>query len=364
MPTPVRPNVVRMIPYQPGKPIATVKRELGLKKVSKLASNENPFGPSPKALAAIRDSMDELNRYPDATAFELRNALSVRFGIPMSQVAVGNGSEELIANLALALIDDLDNEVLTSEHSFPRYDAAADLAPCVLRKVPLDSSWRFDLTALAAAVTERTRIIYIANPNNPTGTIVTREQVDEFLATIPDSVLVVFDEAYFEFARRNVDYPDAREYVLKGRNVAALRTFSKAHGLAGIRVGYGFVPEYLAEALNQVRAPFDLNSLAQAAGLAALGDDAHVRKTVDNNAEGLALLELAFQREGCSVTKSWANFHFVDLGRPAKPVFEALLKLGLIVRPIPSAPNHIRVTVGTPDENLAFISAFRSVMGA
>lgn len=360
--TSVRANVLQMHPYQPGKPISTVKRELGLDRVVKLASNENPFGPSPKAVAAMREALDELNLYPDGAAYDLRSALARKFDLPMSNVVVGNGSEELIANIALAIIASPLDEILTSQFSFPRYDAAAELAPCRLVKVPLDEDWRFDLNALAAAVTDRTRIIYIANPNNPTGTMVGRDAIHRFLEGLPDRILVVFDEAYFEFATGDPDYPDTLAYLRAGRNVAILRTFSKAHGLAGIRVGYGFVPDYLRDANDRVRAPFDLNALAQAAGLAALEDEEHVSRTLANNLAGMRLLGQEFVRLGCRLTDSHANFHFVDLGREAGPVYDALLRRGYIVRPIGGAPNHIRVTIGTPEENEGFIEAFRSVM--
>ncbi|HVT14511.1 MAG TPA: histidinol-phosphate transaminase [Fimbriimonadaceae bacterium] len=361
MATPVRPNVLRMHPYQPGKPISTVKRELGLDRVVKLASNENPFGPSPKAVAAMKLALSELNLYPDGAAFELRKALSTRFNVPMEQIAVGNGSEELIANIGFALIGSPEDEILTAEFSFPRYDAAAEIAPCVLRKIPLTSGWRFDLPAIAKAIGDRTKIIYIANPNNPTGTIVTKTEIDAFLRDVPDSALVVMDEAYFEFARLDPAYPDGREYVLKGRNVAALRTFSKAYGLAGIRAGYGFVPEYLAHAIDRVRAPFDLNSLAQVAAVAALEDDEHVRKTLANNAEGLAMMASALKEMGCQVVDSHANFLFVEVGRPGAEVFDALLRLGYIARPI-GAGTFIRITVGTSEENGGFIEALRQVL--
>lgn len=352
-----------MHPYQPGKPISTVKRELGLDRVVKLASNENPLGPSPKAVAAIQDAARELHLYPDGAAFDLKQALSIRFKVPMAQIVVGNGSEELIANIGLALIGSEDDEVLTGEYSFPRYDAAAEIAPCNLRKIPLTSDWRFDLPAIGRAVTSKTKIVYIANPNNPTGTIVTKSELAAFIRDIPDSTLVVMDEAYFEFAAGDPAYPDGREYVLEGRNVAALRTFSKAYGLAGIRVGYGFVPEYLAHAIDRVRAPFDLNSLAQVAGLAALGDEEHVGRTLANNREGLTMLRAAFEQMGCDVAASYANFLFVDVGRPGAEIFDALQRLGYIVRPV-GAKNHIRVTVGTAEENEGFVKAFRSVMSA
>lgn len=353
-----------MHPYQPGKPISTVKRELRLDMVVKLASNENPFGPSPKAVAAMKAAMDELNLYPDGAAFELKHALSVRYGLPSSQIIVGSGSDELIGNLALALVGSPEDEILTGEFSFPRYDAAAELAPCRLTKIPLDWQWRFDLDAISRAVNERTKIVYLANPNNPTGTIVDKQALDRFVADLPESVLLVIDEAYFEFARTRDEYPDGRQYVIDGKNVVTLRTFSKAHGLAGVRIGYGFVPEYVASAIDRVRPPFDVNSLAQVAGIAALDDDAHVRMTLKNNTEGLAMLRLAFEREGCTVTDSCTNFHFVDLKRPAGPVYDGLLRRGYIVRPVPGAPNHLRITVGTPEENQGFTEAFRAVMAA
>ena len=360
--TPVRPNVLRMRPYEPGKPIATVKRELGLDHVVKLASNENPFGPSPKAIEALKSAADELNLYPDGAAFDLRAALSDRYSIPTGQVLVGNGSEELIANIGLALLQGPEDEVLTSELSFPRYDAAAEIAPCKLVKIPLDSSWRFDLPALARAITPRTRIVYIANPNNPTGTIVRRREVEAFLTDVPESVLVVFDEAYYEFAEAQADYPNGLDYVKRGFNAVSLRTFSKAYGLAGIRAGYGFAPEYLVRAIERVRAPFDMNSLAQAAAVAAIGDAEHVDRTVSNNSAELVRVGSALVGLGCSVAESFANFHFVDVGRSGAAVFDGLLRKGYIVRPIHVAPNHIRVTIGTPSDNDGFLTALREVL--
>ncbi len=376
-----------MHPYQPGKPIGAVKRELGLSHVVKMASNENPFGPSPKAIEALNAASSELNFYPDGASYDLRQALAERFCVPFEQVVVGNGSEEIIANLALAFIGSPDDQIVTSECSFPRYDAAAHLAGCRLIKVPLGEGWRYDLPAIARAVTERTKIVYIANPNNPTGTMVGRREIEGLLRDLPDTTLLALDEAYFEFARNqnpllgglgreaegegaggggnsDSNYPDGREYVLKDRNVVAIRTFSKLYGLAGIRIGYAFVPEYIAPAIERVRAPFDINSLAQAAGIAALSDDAFVEKTLANNRSGLQMLQKAFALLGCSVTESRTNFHFVDLGRPCEPVFQALLERGYIVRPCTGygAPNHIRVSVGTPEENEGFVVAFREVV--
>lgn len=350
-----------MHPYQPGKPISTVKRELGLDNVVKLASNENPYGPSPKAVAAIRAALDELNLYPDGAAYELKESISKAFYVPMDQIAVGNGSDEIIGMLAQSLIADRDDEILTAECSFPRYAAAAELAPCRLIKVPL-KEWRFDLPAMTKAINDHTRIVYVANPNNPTGTIVTKGELASFARDLPETVLLVVDEAYFEFARTDPEYPDAREMVLAGRNVAALRTFSKAHGLAGLRVGYGFMPSYLVDAIDRVRSPFHVNSLAQVAAIAAIGDDDHVCRTVASNAEGMKMLRPALEALGCGVVDSWANFLFVDLKRPAAEVYDALLRRGYIVRPVGGAPSYVRITIGSPDENRGLIEAFRSLI--
>lgn len=364
MPTPVRDNVLRMHPYQPGKPISAVKRELGLTHVVKLASNENPFGSSPKAIEAIKAALGDLHLYPDGASYDLRTAIAGHFGVPYNQVIVGNGSEELIAAMGLAFITSPDDEVLTAELSFPRYDAAADLAPCRFIKVPLTSDWRYDLHAMAKQLSARTRLIYIANPNNPTGTIITKGELDAFLRDVPEEAMVVLDEAYFEFARRSSDFPDGREYVLEGRNVCSLRTLSKIYGLAGVRIGYGFVPEYVTSAYDRVRAPFDVNSLAQAAGIAALDDDEFLQKTLSNNLTGLQFVKEVVERHGCSVSESYTNFQFIDLKRPCMPVFQALLEKGVITRPCAGygAPNHIRVSIGTPEENETFARAFALAM--
>jgi histidinol-phosphate aminotransferase len=353
-----------MHPYQPGKPISTVKRELGLDHVIKLASNENPFGPSPKALEAIREALPELHLYPDGASFDLRTALAEKFETPFNQVVVGNGSDELIGAIGLALLSSPDDEVITAEHSFPRYDAAVDLAPGKLIKAEMSPGWRYDLSAISRAVTANTKIIFIANPNNPTGTIVRKRELDAFIADLPSQTLLVLDEAYFEFAQDAGDYPDGREYVLAGKNVVALRTFSKIYGLAGLRIGYGFVPAYIADAFDRVRAPFDVNSLAQAGAIGALGDAEFLNMTLANNRSGLKLMQEAVEAAGCEVTESWTNFHFIDLKRPCMPVFQALLERGIITRPCTGygAPNHLRVSIGTPDENETFAREFKRVM--
>lgn len=361
---PIRPNVLRMVPYAPGKPIEEVKRELGLDRVVKLASNENPLGPSPKAVAAVKAAAERMHIYPDGAAFELKRAISEKFGVPQSRILVGNGSDELLHLLGLLFLGDPDDEVVMGDPSFSRYIAAAELAPCRLVKVPLDSGFRHDLLAMAREVTERTRLVFIANPNNPTGTIVRQKELDSFVDDLPERATLVLDEAYFEFASSEPDFPNSLDYIARGRNVVGLRTFSKIYGLAGIRVGYGFASEAIVDGIDRAREPFDVNSLAQVAAVAALEDDEHLERTVENNRRGLEQLREAFLKVGARPMESFANFMFADLGRPAKPVFEALLKLGVITRSGHALGNDrcLRVSVGTEDELEVFSQALAQVM--
>ena len=360
----IRPNVLGMTPYSPGKPVEEVKRELGLDRVVKLASNENPLGPSPKAVAAVREAAGRMHVYPDGAAYTLKTALAERFGVGVRQVIVGNGSDELIHLLGLVLLEEGD-EMMMGDPSFSRYDAAAHLAPARLVKVPLDGEYRHDLSAMARAVTDRTRLVWIANPNNPTGTVVRKAEVDRFLSDVPDDVVVVLDEAYYEFAEGLDDFPNSLDYIQAGRpNVVGLRTFSKAYGLAGIRVGYGFAPDAIADAIDRAREPFDVNALAQVAAVAALDDDEHLRNTVETNRRGLKALADAFREVGARPLESYANFVYADLGRPARPVFDALLRRGVITRPgdVLGNPTCLRVSVGTDEEIAIFVRELREVM--
>ena len=363
---PIRPNVLRMQPYSPGKPIDEVKRELGLDRVVKLASNENPFGPSPKAIAAVKTAAEKMHIYPDGAAYDLKSALSRHLDIPATNLMVGNGSDELIHMIGLILMGEESDEMVMGDPSFSRYDPAAQLSPSRLIKVPLDAEYRHDLTAMAKATTENTKLIWIANPNNPTGTIVRKPEFDQFLKDIPENVVVVLDEAYFEFADGVADFPNSRDYVLDGKNVIGLRTFSKAYGLAGIRLGYGFGPDAIIDAINRVREPFNVNCLAQLAGIAALEDEEHVRKTVENNRRGIQFLAGAFEKLGAKPCESFANFIYADLGRPARPVFQALLERGVITRPgdVLGNPNCLRVSVGTEEEMQIFVEQLEIVMNA
>lgn len=362
---PVRPNVLKMMPYSPGKPIDEVKRELGLERVIKLASNENPLGPSPLAVAAIKEAADQIHLYPDGSAFLLRQALSEHYKIPISQVIVGNGSDELIHLLGQIFLGSPDDEVIVGYPSFVRYDASAGLADCKLVRVPLTDDMRLDLRAMANAVNAHTRLVFIANPNNPTGTIVTDSELDEFLATIPSSVVVVLDEAYFEFAEGTPGFPNSLDYIGKYPNVIGMRTFSKTYGLAGIRVGYAFVSETISDAIDRAREPFNVNFIGQVAAAAALKDKEHLRKTVELNRRGLDRMERAFTELGAKPYKSYANFIMADLGQPARPVFQALLERGVITRSgdVLGMPNCLRVSVGTDEEVQIFIEELTKVLG-
>lgn len=364
MTPPIRPNVLRMQPYSPGKPIAEVKRELGLECIVKLASNENPLGPSPKAVAALKQAAEEAHIYPDASAHDFRRAASEKFGVPYEQVLVGNGSDELIHLLGMVFLEKPEDEIIVGYPSFVRYDAAAHLAGSKLISVPLDADYRHDLPAMLAAVTPNTKLMFIANPNNPTGTLVTKAEVDALLDQLPDHVTLVLDEAYFEFAADQSDFPNSADYIREGRNVVGLRTLSKTYGLAGIRLGYGFAPPVIADAINRAREPFNVNSLAQVAGVAALADDEHVKRTVENNRRGLERLAGVFEKLGAKPCPSFANFIFADLGQPARPVFQALLERGVIVRPgdVLGSPTCLRVSVGTEEEIEVFVEAIEDVM--
>ncbi|HSI71721.1 MAG TPA: histidinol-phosphate transaminase [Fimbriimonas sp.] len=361
--TPIRPNVLAMKPYPPGKPISEVKRELGLEKVIKLASNENPFGPSPKAVEAVREAALQMHHYPDGSAYDLKQAIAGKYGMPTSQIFVGNGSDELIHLLGLILLGSPEDEMIVGDPSFSRYDASAYLAPSKLIKVPLDNRFTHDLVAMGRAVTENTKILWIANPNNPTGTIVRRKDVDALLGDIPEQVLVVLDEAYYEFAMGESDYPVSTQYVKSGKNVLGLRTLSKIYGLAGIRIGFGFAPEYIVDAIDRAREPFNVNSLAQVAAIAAFDDEEHLAKTVENNRQGIELLNRVFEELGSKPCESYGNFVYVDLGRPAKPLFDALLREGVITRTgdVFGQPNCLRVTVGTPEEMAFFVEKLGTV---
>lgn len=358
-----RPAVDRLVPYSPGKPIEETKREFGLTDVIKLGSNENALGPSPMAVEAMKAALADLHLYPDGAAFTLKSALSVRTALPLSSIAVGNGSDELIHYLGIAYLRPGDN-IIVAHPSFVRYESAAVLNDSECIKVPL-KDMTHDLSSMADALNERTRMVFIANPNNPTGTMNTKAEVDEFLDRVPPSVLVVLDEAYSEYVDSDA-YPDSIEYVKQGRNVIVLHTFSKIYGIAGLRVGYGLAKPEIIRAVEQVREPFNVNSLAQVGAVAALCDEEHVRRSLQSNRCGKQAFYSAFNALGLPYAPSEANFVFVDVRRDCRPVYEALLRKGVIVRTgdIFGLPTWLRVTIGTSDENRRFLSELETVLRA
>lgn len=345
--------------YQPGKPIEEVKRELGLEDIIKLASNENPLGPSPRAAAAVAQAAMGIHFYPDGSAYRLREALAARLGVVSEAIIVGNGSNEIVQMLSLALLDPGD-EVLMPVPTFPRYEPLARLMGAVPVEIPL-REYRMDIEAMAARLDPKTKMVYLCNPNNPTGTIATRNELDWFLERVGPDTLVVLDEAYYEYVT-HPDYPDGIDYLRKGCNVVVLRTFSKMYGLAGLRVGYGVGQPPLIAELNRVREPFNVNILAQEAALAALADEEFVSMTRQTNEEGKKYLYQAFTARGISYVPTEANFIFFDAGREEKTVFRRMLKQGVIIRGGFGYPTHLRVTIGTAAQNARFVAALSKVL--
>lgn len=341
--------------YQPGRPIEEVERELGIHAV-KLASNENPLGPSPLAVEAARRAMTDSNWYPDGAGYYLRKKLCGQLGLEMERLMLGAGSCELIDVVARTLLAPGDNAV-SSEGSFPLYYTAVRATGERLVLVPM-RDFTFDLDAIARATDARTKVIYLANPNNPTGTMFTADAFEVFLSRIPESALVVLDEAYYEYADRP-GYSRSLDLVRAGRNLLVLRTFSKVYGLAGMRVGYAAGPAGLIIQMNKVRQPFNVSGVSLAAAVAALDDLEHVRRSVENNRRGLAQLEAGLRGQGVSFVASAANFMLIHLGPETNRISDAILHLGVIVRPMAwmGFPEAIRVSVGTPAENEKFLAA-------
>jgi histidinol-phosphate aminotransferase len=359
----VSPNIARLVPYKPGKPIEEVERELGITGLIKLASNENPLGPSPKAQEAIRQLAAKMHIYPDADSHDLRQAVAAYLEVNEACLVFGNGSDDIIHLLGVTFLEPGD-EVIQADPSFVRYEAAAVLNDVACIKVPLTPDWTHDLDAMAERITDRTRLVFIANPNNPTGTIVTKAQLERFLDCVPDRVLTIIDEAYYEYAAAAPEYPASLPWVRAGRNVVVLRTFSKAYGLAGLRVGYGVARPEIAHWLERTREPFNVNHMAQAAGRAALEDVEFVAHTVATNEQGKQDLYRAFAALGLNYTPTYGNFVWVNVGKPGRAAYEALLRKGIIVRYSDAfgGPTHLRVSIGTPAENARFLQALHEVL--
>jgi histidinol-phosphate aminotransferase len=353
-----RPSVQSLIAYEPGKPVEEVQRELGLERCVKLASNEGPFGPFPAALEALERSVADLNRYPDGGAWRLRGALAERYGVPYEEVAVGAGADGIIDCLSQATLEPGD-EIVCGWPSFPSYVIDALKFSAAAKQVPLREH-RYDLEAMLEAIGARTKLVYVCHPNNPTGTINTRAELDAFLDAVPGHVLVVIDQAYREYVD-DPDYPDAIEdYYKAGRPIAVLRTFSKIYGLAGLRVGYMIARPEVVSAVNKVKRAFDVSSAAQEAALASLAGPADIERRRRLNAEGMVALERVLRDNGLEPAgPAVANFLYAEAGADSRPLFEALLAEGVIVRPLHGfgAPGAIRVTCGNPDENEFFAAA-------
>jgi histidinol-phosphate aminotransferase len=357
----VPPYIEALRPYEAGLSIDEVRRQFGLDRIVKLASNENPLGPSPLAVEAMQESFANMHRYPNG-GFDLRRALADRFDVRVENVVVGSGSEGIMSNIVRTFLLD-DDEVLTSEGTFVGIRVLTQGRGVRLRTVP-PKNWGFDLEAIAAAISDKTKIVYLANPNNPTGTIFTRQEFDSFYRHVPERVLIILDEAYFEYASANPRYPDSMHY--RYDNVITLRTFSKIHGLAGVRIGYGFAHDHLIANLNKIKLPFEPSSLAQAAGVAALGDREFVLKSLEVNARGLRYLAHALRDLGLSPIASEANFVFVPMETEAraKQLFQGLLEQGVIVRHTASfgLPEGLRITAGTEEEIRELIRCLKQVL--
>jgi len=356
----VPPYIEQLRPYEPGRTIQEVQRQYGLSSVAKLASNENPLGPSPRALEAMQRQTATLHLYPNG-GLDLRRVLADSFDLRLENVIAGSGSEGIMSNIIRAFLCDED-EVLTTDAAFIGFQVLAKSRGVAYRTVPY-RDWHYDLPALAAAITSRTKIVYLANPNNPTGTIFTRQEFDAFYRQVPERVLIILDEAYFEYAKDNPRYPDSMHY--RYDNVITLRTFSKVYGLAGVRIGYGFAHQELVRNLLKVKLPFEPGTLAQAAGIGALADKEFLHRSLESNARGLKFLTASLRELGLRVVPSEANFVMVELDSAdqAAGLTEHLLRQGVIVRPLGAfgLPQCIRISTGAAEENERCVEALSRV---
>ncbi|MBB5320232.1 histidinol-phosphate transaminase [Marinobacter oulmenensis] len=357
------PGVRALSPYQPGKPIEELARELGLNpsEIIKLASNENPLGPSDKAMAAARKALDEMCLYPDGNGFNLKQALCRRYGIEMDQITLGNGSNDVLEVITRCFAD-ADSEVIYSQYAFAVYPLVAQAIGARGISVPA-RDWGHDLDAMADAVTDRTRLIFVANPNNPTGTVHKSDAIEAFMKRIPEEVLVVLDEAYCEYLTGD-EYPDGLDLLERYPNLIVCRTFSKAWGLAALRVGYAISSPAIADILNRVRQPFNVDTVALAAATAVLDDEDYLKRSRDVNEAGLRQLEEGLDRMGLLYIPSAGNFVTVEVGEDAAGIYRSLLNRGVIVRPVAGygMPQHLRVSVGLASENERFLEALSEAM--
>lgn len=344
-------------PYTPGKPVEELERELGIRDSIKLASNENPLGPSPLALKAIYEHSKKINRYPYGDCYYLRTKLASRLSVSEREIIFGNGSNEIIEIIVRTFLRP-DDEAIMAHPSFVVYSMIVQAAGGRNVIVPL-SDWKHDLHRMASCINEKTRLIFIASPNNPTGTINTKDEMEEFIQKIPDHVIVVVDQAYYEYVIRH-DYPDCLSYFREGKNIILLRTFSKIYGLAGLRIGYALAREDIIDAMNRIRQPFNVNSIAQVAAISALDDHSHVEKSREINNAGKRYLYREFKNLGLNFVETEANFVYVYFEKEtSQEIYNKLLREGIIVRPV--SPSALRITIGLPWENERLISALKNI---
>jgi histidinol-phosphate aminotransferase len=354
-------GVQKLIPYKAGKPIEELERELGISNIVKLASNENPLGIGEKARAAIQNAIADLALYPDGSGFHLKNALAKKYALMIEQITLGNGSNEILELVARAFLTP-ENEVIFSQHAFAVYPIVTQAVGAKAVVTPA-INYGHNLIEMLERVTAKTRVVFIANPNNPTGTLLKQEALEHFIGMLPNHVICVLDEAYFEFVSQT-ETVDSVSWLQEFPNLIITRTFSKAYGLAGLRVGYSLSSVEIADLLNRVRQPFNNNSLALVAAEAALNDAEHVRATVENNSAGMAQLTEGFSELNLDWIPSAGNFVSVDLKQPGAPIYEKLLRKGVIVRPIDvyEMPTFLRISIGTPTENATFLDALKEVL--
>ncbi|WP_029452226.1 histidinol-phosphate transaminase [Clostridium algidicarnis] len=358
----IRKEVLNVEKYVAGKPISEVKRELGLDQVIKLASNENPLGCSPKAKEVIKNMINDSALYPDSASYELKLALSKKLNVTKDQIFCGAGSDSLIKVLCNTLLSEDDESIMASV-TFPRYDTNTRLMGAKSIKIPMKNNG-LDIEAMVDAITDKTKIIWFCNPNNPTGNIFKKEEFNKILKRIPQRVIVVMDEAYVEYVESD-DFPDSIELLKENPNIIVLRTFSKAYGLASLRCGYGVATEELVGYLNRVINPFDVNLFAQNAAIAALLDEEFLNKVCETNHEEKIFLYDEFEKMKLDYIKTHTNFIMVNLNRDDKPIYDALLKKGIIIRPgfLLDMPQWLRITIGTRDQNEKMIKALKEVIG-
>jgi histidinol-phosphate aminotransferase len=355
-------NILSIKPYKPGKPLEELEREYGIAKSIKLASNENPLGPSPMAVKAMQGALEKLNRYPDGSGYDLIKKVSQHLDVPPKNIVLGNGSDDIIGMLTWALLRPGD-EVVLPRPSFLMYDIMVRSAAAIPVTVPL-SSLSIDLKGMQGKITSRTRMVFLCNPNNPTGNVIFKKDFENFMDSLPPEVVVVVDEAYFEFIRDQEKCASGIEYLDEARPLVTLRTFSKAYGLAGLRIGYGIMPEKIAGLLNRVRQPFNTSSLAQIGAKAALDDKAFLKKTLEITHKGLDYLHAALDRLGIKYFPTQTNFFLIDVEKDADEIFESMLRHGVIVRSMKSYgyPQYIRINVGLAEENARFIEVLEKAI--